>query len=258
MPDDVLRYCRLTVRRGNFVLRDISLDVKAGEILAIIGKTGAGKTLLLESAAGLCRPDSGMVLYGGQDIRSIPLHRRNIGYLYQEYSLFPHMTAGANIGYGLTIRKAAKAEIRRQVEALAERFGIGALLSQYPGTLSGGEQQRVALARALILRPRLLLLDEPFSALDPVTRGQLHRLLLEVRRDFGCAVVFVTHDFDEATALADRIGVLIGGCLEGIVPSKRLYTSPWPESVRAFLGLNRQRSDPHDPGIAVQPPARAL
>lgn len=258
MPDDVLRFCRLTVRRGNFVLRDISLSVKAGEILAIIGKTGAGKTLLLESASGLCRPDSGMVLYGGQDICSTPLHQRNIGYLYQEYSLFPHMTAAENIGYGLKLRRTPKAEIRRQVSTLAERFGIGSILSQYPGTLSGGEQQRVALARALILRPRLLLLDEPFSALDPVTRRQLHQLLLEVRRDFGCAVVFVTHDFEEATALADRIGVLIGGQLEGIVPSDRLYTSSWPESVRAFLGLNMQRSDPHDPGIAVHPFARAL
>lgn len=238
MPDDVLRLCRLTVRRGNFVLRDISLSVKAGEILAIIGKTGAGKTLLLESASGLCRPDSGMVLYGGQDICSTPLHQRNIGYLYQEYSLFPHMTAAENIGYGLKLRRTPKAEIRRQVSTLAERFGIGSILSQYPGTLSGGEQQRVALARALILRPRLLL--------------------LEVRRDFGCAVVFVTHDFEEATALADRIGVLIGGQLEGIVPSDRLYTSSWPESVRAFLGLNMQRSDPHDPGIAVHPFARAL
>lgn len=258
MSDDVLRFCRLTVRRGNFVLRDISLSVKAGEILAIIGKTGAGKTLLLESASGLCRPDSGMVLYGGQDICSTPLHQRNIGYLYQEYSLFPHMTAAENIGYGLKLRRTPKAEIRRQVSTLAERFGIGSILSQYPGTLSGGEQQRVALARALILRPRLLLLDEPFSALDPVTRRQLHQLLLEVRRDFGCAVVFVTHDFEEATALADRIGVLIGGQLEGIVPSDRLYTSSWPESVRAFLGLNMQRSDPHDPGIAVHPFARAL
>ena len=147
------------------------------------------------------------------------------------------MTAGDNIGYSLKLKHRPKAEIRRQVEFMAQRFGIAHRLNQYPGTLSGGEQQRVALARALMTRVSLLLLDEPFSALDPVTKRELYQLIREIRDEFRCAILFVTHDFEEAVQLADRIGILIDGKLRGIVPAQELFTAQWDEDARKFLGI---------------------
>lgn len=241
MCEPVLQLNDVTLRRGNFSLEGVNLALAEGEILALLGRTGAGKTLLLETAAGFCPPSGGQVLFQGREVGSIPLHRRNIGYLYQEYSLFPHLTAAQNIGYGLRMRRMRREEIRCQVEQLAGRFGLERVLNQYPGTLSGGEQQRVALARALALRPALLLLDEPFAALDPVTKRQLYGLLRQVRQEFGCAVLFVTHDFAEAQGLADRVGVLAGGELCGIVPAKELYSAAWPAPAREFLGLVEQQ-----------------
>ncbi len=233
----VLRLENVTVRRGNFLLNQISFSVRAGEIVAILGRTGAGKTLLLETIAGFSRPEAGQVFCRGTDVHQTPLHRRNIGYLYQDFSLFPHMTAAANIGYGLKLRRLPREVIRARVEEMAGRFGICRILEQYPGTLSGGEQQRVALARALMLQTPLLLLDEPFSALDPVTREGLYRLLREVCGEFQCAVVLVTHDFREAAALSHRVGVLLEGSLRGIVPADSLFDAPWDEETRRFLGL---------------------
>ncbi|MGM9608182.1 MAG: ATP-binding cassette domain-containing protein [Oscillospiraceae bacterium] len=237
MCNDVICVENVSVQRGSFLLDQVSFSVHENEIMAIIGKTGSGKTLLLETAAGFCKPRSGAVLYQGTPIHQIPVYRRNIGYLYQDYGLFPHMTAAANIGYGLKVQHRPRAEIKARVEEMAERFGIRDILDQYPGTLSGGEQQRVALARALMMRVPLLLLDEPFSALDPVTKNGLYQMLQDVCRDFRCAALFVTHDFTEATRLADRVGVLIGGKLRGVVPSRELFTAPWDGDVKAFLGL---------------------
>lgn len=235
--DEVLRLENVSVRRGTFSLNQISFSVSAGEIVAILGRTGAGKTLLLETAAGFCRPEAGRVLCLGEDVHKTPVHRRNIGYLYQDLSLFPHMTAAANIGYGLALRRLPREEIRTRVEEIAQRFGILRILNQYPGTLSGGEQQRVALARALMVQTPLLLLDEPFSALDPVTREELCCLVRDVCQEFQCAVVLVTHDFREATTLAHRIGVLLDGRLRGIVPAVELFRADWDDEARSFLGL---------------------
>ena len=228
----------LTLRRGTFLLDHVSLHVDRREIVAVIGKTGAGKTLLLESIAGFHRPDGGHVLYNGVSVSGIPVSRRNIGYLYQDYCLFPHMTARQNIGYGLKLRRVARDEIDCRVNELARQFEIKAVLDQYPATLSGGEQQRVALARALITQPGLLLLDEPFSALDPVTKRRLSGTIQGIRDHFGCSIVFVTHNFKE-TALADRVGVLLEGRLRGIAPSQQLLSAPWDADVRAFLGIER-------------------
>lgn len=233
----ILNIQALSIRRGTFLLDQINLSIQENEIFAIIGKTGSGKSLLMEAAAGFCRPDSGQALYQGRPIHKIPVHRRNIGYLYQDYSLFPHLTAEANIGYCLKMKRLPKTEIQKQVDKIAGHFDIRHVLKQYPGTLSGGEQQRVALARALMMRPPLLLLDEPFSALDPVTKKGLYQMLREIQREFHCAILFVTHDFAEAEQLADRVGVLISGKLRGIVDSKELFTANWSNDVRRFLGL---------------------
>ena len=253
MSEPVLELKEVTLRRGRFSLEGVNLSLAGGEILALLGRTGAGKTLLLESAAGFCAPSGGQVLFRGQEVRRIRLHRRNIGYLYQEYSLFPHLTAAQNIGYGLRVRHMRRDEVHRQVQQLAARFGLERVLDQYPGTLSGGEQQRVALARALAPRPALLLLDEPFSALDPVTKKQLHGLLRQIRQEFGCAVLFVTHDFTEAQDLADRVGVLAGGRLCGIAPAADLYRASWPAPALEFLGLAEQKrgETAHDADTAV-------
>lgn len=234
---DILKVDHLSIRKGNFLLEDVSLCIKEQEIVAMIGKTGAGKTVLLEAVAGFNKPDSGSVLYQGREISTISIEQRNIGYLYQDYSLFPHMTAEKNIGYCLKMQGCTMQKIRRQVLEIAQRFGITEILKQYPGTLSGGEQQRVALARALMMHPQLLILDEPFSALDPVTKRRFYSMIREIREQFHCAILFVTHDFQEAQELADRVGILIGGRLQGVVESGALFTANWNESTRDFLGL---------------------
>lgn len=233
----LLEIRNLCVKRDSFLLDDVSLSVQENEIFAIIGKTGSGKTLLLEAAAGFYEPTRGEVIYRGTSIREIPIFRRNIGYLYQEYCLFPHMTAFSNIAYGLKMNGVPKAEIQARVYEMAARFDIRRILDQYPGTLSGGEQQRVALVRALMMQPPLLLLDEPFSALDPITKETTYAMIREIRKDFHCSVLFVTHNFAEAEQLADRIGVLIDGHLYGIVKSSELYTAPWGREVQEFLGV---------------------
>lgn len=150
------------------------------------------------------------------------------------------MTAEKNIAYSLKMQRCPKEEIQKRVFEMGKRFGITGILKQYPGTLSGGEQQRVALARALMMRPSLLILDEPFSALDPVTKKRLYGMLRQIREEFHCAILFVTHDFQEAQELADRIGVLIDGRLQGIVSSGDLFTAEWKEDVRDFLGLDER------------------
>ena len=233
----VLTIKNIQVKRGSFILHDINLEVARNEIFAILGKTGAGKSVLLETAAGFHTPEQGEVLLHGQNIQKLPIFRRNIGFLYQDYSLFPHMTARANIDFGLRMRGYKKEEIQQRVEEISSRFGINSLLELYPGTLSGGEQQRVALARALITQPPLLLLDEPFSALDPATRKSMYEMLLRIREEYNCAVLFVTHNFEEAEHLADRIGIISHGRLCGIARQSELYTTDWEPEIKQFLGI---------------------
>ncbi len=234
---NILVMDHVSVRRGSFLLKDVSLTVKKKEIHAILGKTGAGKSVLLESAAGLDVPEKGTVFYRGRDVRSIPLHRRNIGYLYQDLGLFPHMTARENIEFGLRVRHAPAKTIRKKADELAEMLEIRDRMEQYPGTMSGGEQQRTALARAMITEPELLLLDEPFSALDPVTKQKMRRLILRLREQYACAVVFVTHSFSDAEQLSDRVSILLDGVLRGTADTDQMYCSSWDSDTRRFLGI---------------------
>jgi ABC-type Fe3+/spermidine/putrescine transport system ATPase subunit len=163
----------ITKNFGDFHLKDVSLDIGNGEYLVILGPTGAGKTILLETIAGIYRPDKGRVYINGMDITGLPPRKRNCGMVYQDYMLFPHLTAGENIGFGLKARKATANEMEEKVSGLAGLMGVSHLLNRYPATLSGGEKQRVAIARALVLEPEVLLLDEPLSALDDETRDRL-------------------------------------------------------------------------------------
>lgn len=194
-------------------LRDISLSLEEREIFALLGPTGAGKTLLLESAAGFYPPESGAVRLYGKPVRDIPLEERNIGFVYQDHALFPHMTAEENIAYGLRVRGLPRAEQKNAAREIAALLGITHVLEDYPQTLSGGERQRTALARALVLKPRLLLLDEPFSSLDEATKKILLGVIAGIPEAFHCAVLFVTHDVREARRLASRTGFMDKGSL---------------------------------------------
>lgn len=226
-----------TLQVGDFRLQDVTMDIKDGEIFAILGQTGSGKTVLLESMAGFYEEFSGGILYDGQPVHSIPLQDRRLGFVYQDFGLFPHMKVRANIEYGLRIKGMKRAACEEKSRNMMELLGICHLADRYPGTLSGGEQQRTALARALIVDPRILFMDEPFSALDPNTKKQMYGLVREIHQLFGCTIVFVTHDFHEAEKLADRTAVIIGGRVRRICDSRQLFLEKEDREVMEFLGI---------------------
>ena len=226
----------IRVRRGDFVLNDVSLDIHDNEMFAILGQTGSGKTVFLESIAGAYELDAGRILIDGVDASTIPVQKRKMGIMYQNYELFPHLTILENVAYGLRRHGMKKAAAHEKGLELIERFGIGSIANRYPGVISGGESQRAALARALVLRPKILLLDEPFSALDPATKERMYETVREVHRDFDCTIVFVTHDFNEARTLADRIGIILGGRLREVVAADELFERSYDSDIEAFLG----------------------
>ncbi len=237
MVSPIIEVRSFTLKKGTFRLSNLVFDVKPKEIFAILGKTGAGKTLLLESIAGFYAGTEGEIYLNGKAVLDIPLTARKIGFVYQDYGLFPHMTVGQNIAYGLRMQKKAKAQIAEEVGRMADILSISHILPQYPGTLSGGEKQRTALARALVLNPDVLLLDEPFSALDPVTKCAMHDVLMKINEQFGCAIVFVTHDFSEAQTMASRIGIMDHGCLKAIRQSDQLFHRYNDDEINQFLGI---------------------
>jgi len=196
------------VGAGNFSLREVDLDIAAGEYFVLLGPTGAGKTVFLETIAGLRRPSRGQIHLAGRDVTSLPPEARRVGFVYQSQALFPHLTVAENIAFGPHLQGLPPDQVARRVEEIAASLGIGHLLSRTPRTLSGGEAQRVALARALALQPDVLLLDEPLSALDPGTREALQEELRRLHRERGTTTIHVTHNFEEAISLGDRIGVL--------------------------------------------------
>ncbi|MBE9506699.1 MAG: ATP-binding cassette domain-containing protein [Chloroflexi bacterium] len=227
----------LWVNLDEFHLREIELDVAPGEYFVILGPTGAGKTVLLETIAGLHQSQKGRILLDGEDITGVPPERRGIGFVYQDYALFPHMTVAANIAFGLTLRGWQRKTIDRRVAEMGELLGIGHLLHRKPDTLSGGEKQRVALGRALLVEPRLLLLDEPLSALDPAMREGLQRELARVHRELGTTTIHVTHDFEEAVALGDRIAVVHEGRVVQVGSPEEIFRKPGSEFVARFVGV---------------------
>ncbi|MDH7486358.1 MAG: ABC transporter ATP-binding protein [Anaerolineae bacterium] len=235
----------LWVELEGFRLRHINLDVAAGEYLVILGPTGTGKTVLLEAIAGLHRPSQGRILINGADVTGLPPEQRGIGFVYQDYALFPHLNAAENIAFGLRMRGAARRTVEERVAAIARLLGIEHLLRRMPETLSGGEAQRVALARALVVEPRLLLLDEPLSALDLETRQGLQRELKRIHWQLGTTAIHVTHDFEEAVALGDRVAVFKeepageagreGGIVQVGTPEE-IFRRPASEFVARFVG----------------------
>jgi molybdate/tungstate transport system ATP-binding protein len=230
----VIRLENLHVRVGNFDLREISLEVPTGGYALIIGPTGSGKTTLLEAVAGHARLRSGRVFMHDDDVTLLPPEQRGIGFVYQQYHLFPHLSVRENIGYGL--RRAAAAEPATRVNALAEMLAIIPLLDRPVRGLSGGEQQRVALARALAPKPSILLLDEPFAAVDPATRQVLRRELRELHEREGITTLQVTHDFDEALRLGDVVAVLSEGRIAQRGTPEQVFRYPNSAFVARFVG----------------------
>ena len=224
-------------RLGALELSEINLELGEKEYVVLLGPSGVGKTVLLEMVAGLLRPDRGAVRWRGRDITASPPEQRGFALVYQDFALFPHLTALQNIAYGLRARGIGAGEARRRAGEVADLLAIGALMDRRPERLSGGEKQRVALARALVIDPPVLLLDEPLASLDRNVREHLRQTLRDVHREKGIAFLHVTHDVDEALCLGQRLGVLLDGRLQQTGTPEELFHRPTDRRVAEFLGL---------------------
>jgi putative spermidine/putrescine transport system ATP-binding protein len=221
-------------------LDGLSIDIAPGELVALLGPSGCGKTTALRALGGLDDLDSGQILVDGKDISNIPTNKRNMGVVFQAYSLFPNMTTRDNVGYGLRMRGVDAGERRRRADEMLDLVGLSIHGNRYPHQLSGGQQQRVALARALAIRPKVLLLDEPLSALDAKVRRSLRDEIRRIQIMVGTTALFVTHDQEEALAVGDRVGVMSAGRLEQIAPPAELYERPRTRFVAEFVGLTNR------------------
>ena len=233
----MLRIESLSITLGEFSVHDVSLEIRPDEYFIILGPTGAGKTVLLETIAGIHTPHTGRIFLDTEEITQREPRERNIGMVYQDYMLFPHLTVEENIAFGLRQKKVPVHEQHNRVLEMFNLMEIGHLKKRYPGTLSGGEQQRVALARALVLRPEVLLLDEPMSALDSRSRERMRRELLRIRRVTGTTIVQITHHFDDVFALADRIAIMREGRIVQVGETSEVFLHPADTFVAEFLGI---------------------
>ncbi|WP_456421987.1 ABC transporter ATP-binding protein [Thermococcus sp.] len=228
----------------------VDLRVREGEFLTLLGPSGCGKTTTLRIIAGLEKPDSGRVFFGDRDVTGLEPYERNIGIVFQDYALFPHMTVFKNIAFGLEMKKLPRNEVERRVNWALELVGMRGLENRYPEQLSGGQQQRVALARALVVEPEVLLLDEPLSNLDAKIRERLRSEIRRIQRELGITTIYVTHDQEEAMATSDRIAVMNVGRIEQVGEPLELYYKPRTEFVARFLGTSNILELKAENGIA--------
>jgi sulfate/thiosulfate transport system ATP-binding protein len=245
-------------RFGDFqALDDVSLEVRDGSLTALLGPSGGGKSTLLRVIAGLEQPDAGTVLLNGEDATTVPARKRGVGFVFQHYAPFKHMTVRDNVAFGLKIRKRPKAEIAERVKELLALVQLTGFADRYPSQLSGGQRQRMALARALAVEPKVLLLDEPFGALDATVRKELRAWLRRLHDEVHVTTVFVTHDQEEAMEVAEQIVVLNDGRVEQAGPPRELYERPANEFVMGFIGpvskLDGELVRPHDLDVVLEP-----
>jgi sulfate transport system ATP-binding protein len=248
---------------GDFAALDnVTLDIPSGSLTALLGPSGSGKSTLLRSIAGLENPDSGTIVINGKDVTGVPPQKRDIGFVFQHYAAFKHMTVRDNVAFGLKIRKRPKNEINAKVDQLLEIVGLDGFQGRYPSQLSGGQRQRMALARALAVDPKVLLLDEPFGALDAKVRADLRTWLRRLHDEVHVTTVLVTHDQEEALDVADRIAVLNKGRIEQVGSPEDLYDRPANDFVMSFLGpvstLRGRLVRPHDLRLDRQPGRNAV
>jgi sulfate transport system ATP-binding protein len=253
-----IQISNITKRFGDFVaLDDVSLEVEGGSLTALLGPSGSGKSTLLRIVAGLEWPDTGEVILSGRDATALTPQKRNVGFVFQHYAAFKHMTVRDNVAFGLTVRKRPRAEIRERVDELLRLVQLQGFANRYPSQLSGGQRQRMALARALAPEPRVLLLDEPFGALDARVRAELREWLRRLHDEVRVTSVFVTHDQEEAMEIADQIAVINRGLLEQVGAPSELYDEPATEFVMRFVGdantLGGVLVRPHDVDFLFEP-----
>jgi len=216
----------------------VSLDIRDGELFTLLGPSGCGKTTILRLIGGFHKPDSGAIYFGDREVSAIPPYERNIGMVFQNYALWPHMTIFDNVAYGLKIKKTPRAQMNERVNRALSLVHLTGLEKRYPGQLSGGQQQRVALARALVLNPDVLLLDEPLSNLDAKIRQQVRTEIRKLQKDLAITAIYVTHDQEEALTLSDRIAVINHGKLQQLGSPRDLYQRPKNPFVADFIGVN--------------------
>jgi sulfate transport system ATP-binding protein len=242
---------------GYVALDNVSLAIPHGSLTALLGPSGSGKSTLLRVIAGLDQPDSGDVLISGEEATHVPARKRNVGFVFQHYAAFKHMTVFENIAFGMRIRKHPKQDLTARVHELLELVQLTGLAARYPSQLSGGQRQRMALARALAVEPRVLLLDEPFGALDARVRKELRAWLRRLHDDVHVTTVFVTHDQEEAMEVSDRIAVINEGRVEQVGRPRDLYEHPANEFVMTFIGPVNRLGDafvrPHDLELTLEP-----
>jgi sulfate/thiosulfate transport system ATP-binding protein len=242
---------------GFVALDDVSVTVPDGSLTALLGPSGGGKSTLLRVIAGLEQPDGGTVVISGEDVTAQTVQERDIGFVFQHYAAFKHLTVWQNVAFGLYIRKVPKEEIRARVKELIQLVQLQGLTNRYPSQLSGGQRQRMALARALAVQPKVLLLDEPFGALDARVRKDLRQWLRRLHDEVHVTTIFVTHDQEEAMDVAEQIAVINEGKIEQVGEPRELYEQPASEFVMSFIGPVNQLGDsfirPHDLDILLEP-----
>lgn len=222
---------------NNVVLKDLNLNVNKGKLISLLGPSGCGKTTTLRLIAGFISAKEGQFIFNGKDYTRVPVHKRNFGFVFQSYALFPHLTVHDNVAFGLKLRKISKSEIDKRVKEILEIVDLNDLAQRFPKELSGGQRQRVALARALVIKPDLLLLDEPLSNLDAKLRVKMRVGIRRIQQEFGITTVYVTHDQEECFSISDKVAVMNKGVIEQLDTPQNIYVSPKTEFVANFVGF---------------------